>query len=97
MTGQCEQTDLARSNRFEVFNIGTGRGTTILELISAFERVVGIKVPRKIVERRAGDVSRSFAACEHSNSVIGWRAMRSIDQMCASAWAFASANGYLMK
>lgn len=96
-TAVVAKTELMQSNRFEVFNVGTGHGTTILELISAFERVVGIKVPRRIVGRRAGDVSRSFASCERGNSVLGWRAMRSIEQMCASAWAFASANGYLLK
>ena len=60
--------------KYDVFNWGTGKGTTVLQLVSAFEDVSGKKVPYRIVGPRAGDIPLSFAAVEKANAVLGWKA-----------------------
>lgn len=71
---------------YEVFNIGTGNGHTVLEVIRSFERVSGSKLPFRIEERRQGDVISAFAETSNANSVLGWRAKFSLDEAMASAW-----------
>lgn len=73
-------------NSYEIFNIGTGRGLSVLELIEAFERATGVKVNYRIVGRRAGDIEQIWADTSYANSELGWRAERSIDQTLLSAW-----------
>ncbi len=70
----------------EVFNLGTGRGLSVLELINAFEAATGVKVPHKIVGRREGDIEQVWAAPEHANNVLGWTAQETIEDTLASAW-----------
>ncbi len=70
----------------EVFNLGTGRGLSVLELINAFEAATGVKVPHKIVARREGDIEQVWAAPEHANNVLGWTAQETIEDTLASAW-----------
>lgn len=72
--------------RYEIFNIGTGRGLSVLELIEAFQRATGVKVNHRIVGRRAGDIEQIWAETSYANSELGWRAERSIDQTLLSAW-----------
>lgn len=55
----------------EIFNLGTGRGVSVLELISAFEKATGVKVPHKIVGRREGDIEQVWANPERANKVLG--------------------------
>ena len=76
----------------EAFNIGTGRGATVMEVLAAFERASGVAVPRSVGPRRPGDVPSYFANPARANEILGWRATRGIDDMCASAWAWQSAN-----
>jgi UDP-glucose 4-epimerase len=78
-------------SKFEVFNLGTGRGNTVLEVIESFERVSGLKLNYKIVGRRAGDVVKVWADPTWSNLELGWKAQRSLDQMTASAWKWEQA------
>ena len=73
---------------YEFFNIGTGRGLSVLELVSAFEKATGVKIPHKIVGRRAGDIEKIWADTTYANEELGWKAERSIEQTLASAWAW---------
>ena len=72
----------------EIFNLGTGVGLSVLELIAAFERATGVKVPHKIVGRRAGDIEKVWANPKNANEVLGWKAESSIDDTMRSAWAW---------
>lgn len=75
-----------------VWNLGTGRPTSVLELLHAFEQAVGHGVPHTIVGRRAGDVAVSYADPARARAELGWTATRTIEQMCADAWRWQSAN-----
>ena len=70
----------------EIFNLGTGRGTSVLELITAFREATGVEVPYVITDRRAGDVAVSYADAGKAERVLGWRAERTIQEMCRDAW-----------
>lgn len=70
----------------EVFNLGTGRGVSVLELINSFERATGVAVPHKIVGRREGDIEQVWANPDRANNVLGWTAIESLDDTLASAW-----------
>ncbi|MBQ8564952.1 MAG: UDP-glucose 4-epimerase GalE [Bacteroidaceae bacterium] len=70
----------------EVFNLGTGRGVSVLELINSFERATGVAVPHKIVGRRKGDIEQVWANPDRANNVLGWTAEESLDDTLASAW-----------
>ena len=72
--------------KIEIFNLGTGVGLSVLELISAFERATGVKVPHKIVGRRAGDIVKVWADPTLANTVLGWKAETSIEDTMRSAW-----------
>ena len=78
-----------RSNEdVEIFNLGTGVGLSVKELIAAFERATGVRVPHKIVGRRAGDIEKVWANPERANNVLGWKATATIDDTMRSAWAW---------
>ena len=72
--------------RYEVFNIGTGRGVSVLELVHRFEQVNRLKLNYKIVGRRAGDIVAIWADPSYANNELGWRAERSLDETLAAAW-----------
>ena len=72
--------------KLEIFNLGTGVGLSVLELISSFERATGVKVPHKIVGRRSGDIEKVWADPKKANEVLGWKATTSIDDTMRSAW-----------
>jgi len=71
-----------------IYNLGTGKGTSVLELTSAFEKAVGKKIPYKMCERRAGDIDACYADCSKALKELGWETELGIDEMCKSAWAF---------
>ncbi|MCD7977881.1 MAG: UDP-glucose 4-epimerase GalE [Tannerellaceae bacterium] len=73
-------------DKLEIFNLGTGRGVTVLELIHAFEKGTGVKVPYKIVGRREGDIEKVWANPEHANKVLGWTAKESVEDTLVTAW-----------
>ncbi|GHT29344.1 UDP-glucose 4-epimerase [Bacteroidia bacterium] len=72
--------------KLEVFNLGTGRGVSVLELINAFEKGTGVKVPYKIVGRREGDIEKVWANPEHANKVLGWTAHETVEDTVVTAW-----------
>jgi len=72
--------------KVEIFNLGTGCGLSVLELISVFEKVSGVKLNYKIVGRRTGDIVKIWAQPSKANNVLGWKAKESIDDTMASAW-----------
>ncbi len=74
----------------KVYNLGTGNGVSVLELVHAFERVNGIEIPYAVVDRRPGDIAECYADASKAEREIGWRATRDIDDMCRSAWNFES-------
>lgn len=76
------------TDAIEVFNLGTGRGLSVLELIASFERATGVKVPYKIGPRRAGDIEKIWALPAKANEVLGWKAEVPIDQTMRNAWAW---------
>ena len=73
-------------------NLGTGKGYSVLEMVKAFERASGKRVPYKIVERRAGDIATCFADPSYAKEVLGWEAKRGIEEMCEDAWRWQSQN-----
>lgn len=77
---------LHNHNGVSVHNLGTGKGTSVLELVKAFEQVNQIKVPYKIVERRAGDIAECYAAVEKAYHDFGWKAEKNIEDMCRDSW-----------
>ena len=73
-------------SNYEVFNVGTGKGSSVLEVIQSFERISGKKLPYKIVERRQGDVIQAYADTTKANNVLGWSAKSTLDEAMKSAW-----------
>jgi UDP-glucose 4-epimerase len=72
--------------KVETFNLGTGTGSSVLEVIHAFEKVSGQKLPYKIVARREGDITSAYANTDKANNVLGWKAQSTLDEAMASAW-----------
>lgn len=73
---------------YEIFNVGTGRPVSVLELVSAFEKVNGLKLNYKIAPRRPGDVVAIWADPSLANEELGWKAERSVEETLAAAWAW---------
>ncbi len=73
-------------SNYEVFNLGTGKGSSVLEVIHAFEKVTGEKLNYKIVDRRPGDVISVYADTTKANEVLGWKTQKTMEEALASAW-----------
>ncbi|WP_343617435.1 UDP-glucose 4-epimerase GalE [Flavobacterium sp.] len=72
--------------KVETFNLGTGKGSSVLEVIHSFEKVSGKKLPYKMMPRREGDITEAYANTDKANNVLGWKAELSLDEAMASAW-----------
>lgn len=83
-----------QKSNYEYFNLGTGKGMTVLEIINTFEKVNSIKVNYRIVERRSGDVVKIYADTSLANEELGWKASRTAEDMMRSAWKWQQ---YVMK
>ena len=70
----------------EIYNLGTGKGVSVLELINAFEKVTGVKVPYRIVGRRAGDIVKVWGDPSRANNILGWKADISVEETMRTAW-----------
>ncbi len=79
-----------------ITNLGTGTGYSVLDVVKAFEKASGKKVPYKLVDRRAGDIAKCYANPSFAKEVLGWEAKRTIEQMCIDSWRWQSnnPNGY---
>lgn len=75
-----------------IYNLGTGRGYSVLEVVQAFSRACGMPIPYKIVPRRPGDLPVSYSDPSKARQELGWTAQRGIDAMCADAWRWQSMN-----
>lgn len=73
---------------FEIFNLGTGRGSSVFEVVNAFERSTGQKLNYKVVDRRPGDVIAVYADTKKANKELGWKTERTMEEAIASAWAW---------
>ncbi len=78
----------SKTAAYEVFNLGTGAGSSVLEVIKSFEKVSGVKLNYTIGPRRAGDVIAAYADTQKAEKVLGWKAEQTLDQAIASAWAW---------
>ena len=76
----------------EAYNLGTGKGFSVLELIKAFEKTSKIAIPYNIVERRPGDIAMCYADPTKAKQELGWEARKGIEEMCADAWRWQSQN-----
>jgi UDP-glucose 4-epimerase len=87
---------LATNNGTHIFNLGTGNGYSVLEMVKAFEKASGKPVPYKVLPRRDGDIAACYAAPEKAEQELGWQATRGIDAMMADTWRWQSnnPNGY---
>lgn len=91
--GHIKALDKLRNFKgIEIYNLGTGRGYSVLELVKTFEKVNGVKVKYKIVERRPGDIATCYADPTKAKEELGWVATRGIEEMCRDSWNFAKTN-----
>jgi UDP-glucose 4-epimerase len=88
---------LADKPGLQAYNLGTGQGNSVLEVVAAFERACGRKIPYQIVPRRPGDVALTYADPSKALHELGWKAECSLDEMCADVWRWQSGNpnGYV--
>lgn len=77
-----------REQAFDVFNLGSGTGHSVLEMVRAFEQAAGVVVPYSIEPRRPGDIASCYADPGKALKMLGWKTRRSLEDMCASMWAF---------
>ncbi len=75
-----------------VVNVGTGQGYSVLDMVQAFEKASGKKVPYEIVQRRPGDIATCYADPSYAKEVLGWEAKRGVEEMCEDAWRWQSNN-----
>ena len=80
----------------QVYNLGTGEGYSVLQMLHAFEKAVGHEIPYEIVSRRPGDIATCYASTKKAYEELGWKAQRGVEQMCADAWRWQknNPNGY---
>jgi UDP-glucose 4-epimerase len=83
-------TKLATGPGVVTYNLGTGRGNSVLEMVRAFEQACGKPIPYKIVDRRPGDIAKCYADPVRAQTELGWKAERDVAQMCADAWRYQS-------
>jgi UDP-glucose 4-epimerase len=76
----------------EVFNLGTGRGVSVLELVRAFETTNGVQIPFRFTPRRPGDIANCYANVEKARRELGWEATRSVEDMCRDVWNYLTKN-----
>lgn len=91
--GHVKATDYAlKNNGAEVFNLGTGTGNSVLDLVNTFESVNGVKVPYKIVSRRAGDIATCYSDPTKALKVLDWKTEKNLEDMCRDTWRWQSKN-----
>lgn len=87
--GHVDALGYAKKHKgWDAINLGTGRGSSVLEVIKAFEAACGREIPYKIMPRRAGDIAANWCCPDKAQKLLGWRARYDLAQMCASSWNF---------
>ena len=87
--GHVKALEKARKiNGAEAYNLGTGKGYSVLEIVKAFESVTGVEVKYKIVDRRSGDIAECYADPTKAKIELGWEAEKDLDEMCMDAWKY---------
>lgn len=74
------------NDNYDYFNVGTGTGCSVLEVIKSFEKVSGVKLNYEVVGRRSGDIEKIYAENSKANTVLKWTAKKGLDEMMLSAW-----------
>jgi UDP-glucose 4-epimerase len=98
--GHVRAIDYAREHTgFVAVNLGTGKGTSVMELVRTFERVNGLRIPCQIEARRAGDVDRVWADASLARRILRWRTTRDVESMCLDGWRWQQSNpeGYAVR
>lgn len=91
--GHVAAIDYMQTHKGEnVFNLGTGIGYSVLDMVHAFERVTGKKIPYEITARRPGDLATVYASPDKSAELLGWKAQYNLDDMCRDTWAWQTKN-----
>ena len=91
--GHLKAIDYSLSHKgVEAINLGTGNGTSVLQIVHAFEKACGHKIPYVIAPRRPGDIASCYADASKAKKLLGWEAVRTIEDMCQSSWNFISKN-----
>lgn len=91
--GHLKALDKARNSKgVEAYNLGTGTGYSVLQIVKAFENATGVEVNYKIVERRPGDIATCYADSTKAKNELGWTAEKGIEEMCKDAWRFTQNN-----
>ncbi len=75
-----------------IFNLGTGQGSSVYEIVEAFKQASGKPIPYKVVQRRVGDVAESWASTEYTEQVLGWKAQYNLNHMCEDSWRWQQQN-----
>lgn len=83
---------LAAERGFVAINLGTGRATSVLQMVQAFERATGVRVPYRVVARRPGDIAACWADPALAQRLLGWQATHTLEEMCASGWRWQQSN-----
>ena len=81
------------SSGVEIYNLGTGKGTSVLELVNAFMKINNVDIPYEIVGRRAGDIATCYADTNKAMRDLGWRAEKDIEDMVRDSWRFEGGVG----
>ncbi|GHU07704.1 UDP-glucose 4-epimerase [Alphaproteobacteria bacterium] len=89
---QAHMVALDNMDGFKFYNVGTGHGYSVLEIIAAFEKAIGHKIPYKIASRRAGDLPEYFLNADKAATELGWKAKKTLDDACRDAWNWQSNN-----
>ena len=91
--GHVAAIEYMQTHRGEsVFNLGTGQGYSVLDMVKAFERVTGVKIPYEIAPRRPGDLATVYSSPDKSAQLLGWKAQYTLEDMCRDTWAWQSKN-----
>jgi len=76
----------------KAYNLGTGRGNSVLEIVAAFEKASGVKIPVKVCDRRVGDIDENYSAVALAEKELGWKCQYNLEDMCKHVWSFQSKN-----
>lgn len=91
--GHIKALEILKDNPgVKIYNLGTNRGYSVLELVRAFEQASGRKIPYRVVGRRPGDIAVSYADASQANQELGWNSQKTLDEICADTWRWQSNN-----